>query len=154
LEVLRKAGVKVSKRKDSVTIHKTDIQHFEFDAEHCPDLFPPAVALAAFANGVSSIHGVQRLINKESNRAKSLQEEFGKAGVRIVIRDNEMKIYPGAIRPAIINSHHDHRIAMALAIVGLAGDKMVIRGAECVNKSYPQFFEDLKNLGANIKGSR
>jgi 3-phosphoshikimate 1-carboxyvinyltransferase len=154
LEVLRKAGVKVSKRKDSVTIQKTVIEHFEFDAENCPDLFPPAVALAAFANGVSVIHGVQRLINKESNRAKSLQEEFGKAGVRIVIRENEMKIYPGAIRPAIINSHMDHRIAMALAILGLAGDKMFIRGAECINKSYPQFFDDLIKLGANIKWTK
>jgi 3-phosphoshikimate 1-carboxyvinyltransferase len=153
LEALQKAGVKVIQKKNGYEIHQSDIQAFEFDAEHCPDLFPPLAALASFANGVSSIHGIQRLVNKESNRAKSLQEEFGKAGIRIVLRDNEMKIYPGGIRQATINSHNDHRIAMALSILGLAGDKMVIRGAECINKSYPAFFHDLIAIGANVKMS-
>ena len=114
------------------------------------DLFPPIVALAAFADGVSSIIGAKRLTYKESNRAKTLQEEFGKAGVRIVVRDDEMKVYPGYIRSAIINSHNDHRIAMAAAILGLAGDKITIRGAECVAKSFPDYFERLIALGANI----
>jgi 3-phosphoshikimate 1-carboxyvinyltransferase len=151
LEALKRAGVKVSIRKNGYFIKQSPIEAFEFDAEHCPDLFPPLVALAAFGNGVSTIHGIQRLINKESNRAKSLQEEFGKVGIRIVLRDNEMKVYPGAIRQAVVNSHNDHRIVMALSVVALAGDKLIIRGAESINKSYPDFFKDLIEIGAKIR---
>lgn len=151
LEALRLAGVKVTAKKQGYFVKRSDIQAFDFDAEHCPDLFPPLVALAAFANGVSTIQGANRLINKESNRAKSLQDECGKVGVRIVVRDNEMKIYPGAIRQAVVQSHNDHRIAMALSVMALAGDKLVVRGAECINKSYPDFFNDLRQLGANIR---
>jgi 3-phosphoshikimate 1-carboxyvinyltransferase len=151
LEALKLAGVKVSMRKNGYFIKQCPIEAFEFDAENCPDLFPPLVALASFGNGVSTIHGIQRLINKESNRAKSLQEEFGKVGIRIVLRDNEMKVYPGAIRQAIVNSHNDHRIAMALSVVALAGDKLIIRGAESINKSYPSFFKDLTDIGAKIR---
>ncbi len=151
LQALELAGVKVQKKKQGYFLKRTDIQAFEFDAEHCPDLFPPLVALAAFANGVSTIQGANRLINKESNRAKSLQEECGKVGVRIVVRDNEMKIYPGAIRQAVVQSHNDHRIAMAMSVIALAGDKLVVRGAECINKSYPDFFTDLRQLGAQVR---
>ncbi len=151
LQALELSGVKVQKKKQGYFVKRTDIQAFEFDAEHCPDLFPPLVALAAFANGVSTIYGANRLINKESNRAKSLQDECGKVGVRIMVRGNEMKVYPGAIRQAIVQSHNDHRIAMAMSVIALAGDKLVVRGAECINKSYPDFFTDLRQLGAQVR---
>jgi 3-phosphoshikimate 1-carboxyvinyltransferase len=154
LDGLRLAGVKVVSKKQGYFVKRTEIQAFDFNAEHCPDLFPPLVALAAFANGVSTIYGANRLINKESNRAKSLQDECGKVGVRIVVRDNEMKIYPGAIRSGIVQSHNDHRIAMAMSVIALAGDKLVIKGAECINKSYPDFFRDLQQLGAQIRMSK
>lgn len=151
IKVLKQAGVYVEELQDGVKVYASPIKSFEFDATDCPDLFPPIVALAAFADGVSSIKGTKRLTYKESNRAKTLQEEFGKAGVRIVVRDDEMKVYPGYIRSAVINSHNDHRIAMAAAILGLAGDKITIRGAECVSKSFPDYFERLITLGANIQ---
>jgi len=150
INVLKKAGVNIEELENGVKVYASPIKAFDFDATNSPDLFPPIVALAAFADGVSSIIGAKRLTYKESNRAKTLQEEFGKAGVRIVVRDDEMKVYPGYIRSAIINSHNDHRIAMAAAILGLAGDKITIRGAECVAKSFPDYFERLIALGANI----
>ncbi|MFM9984055.1 MAG: 3-phosphoshikimate 1-carboxyvinyltransferase [Flavobacteriales bacterium] len=151
LEVIRLAGIPYSQKGRNFHISSGEIQAFEFDATNCPDLIPPATALAAFANGVSTIRGANRLIHKESNRAKALQEEFGKANVRIAIRDNELKIYPGSIRPAVINSHNDHRIAMAATLLGLGGDKMTIKGAESVNKSFPEFFDSLKQLGAKFQ---
>lgn len=151
LDAMKKAGVKITNGENGITVFQSEIEAFEFDATNCPDLFPPLVALAAFANGVSVIKGAKRLTHKESNRAKTLQEEFGKAGVRIVLRDDELKIYPGHIRSAVLNSHNDHRIAMAAAILGLAGDKITIRGAECVNKSFPDYFEKLKSLGAKVE---
>jgi 3-phosphoshikimate 1-carboxyvinyltransferase len=153
VKVLELAGIAVIKTKDSFHIQSATVNAFEFDANQCPDLFPPLAALAAFANSVSTIYGIKRLVHKESNRAKVLQEEFAKANIRITLRDDEMKIYPSAIRPAIINAHNDHRIAMAAAILGLAGAKMTIKGAECVAKSYPHFFEDIKSLGGKVISS-
>jgi 3-phosphoshikimate 1-carboxyvinyltransferase len=152
LQALESAGVEMRRKKNAIWIKKSTIQAFEFDATDCPDLFPPLAAMAAFANGVCIIAGASRLVHKESNRAKVLTEEMGKANVRIVCRGDEMKIYPGHIRQATINAHGDHRIAMAGALLGLGGDKITIMGAECVAKSYPNFYRDLKSLGAKIGG--
>lgn len=150
LQVLKAAGVHYVQKKDSVFVRTSAVKAFEFDANDCPDLFPPIVALAAFADGVSTIHGAKRLVHKESNRAKTLQQEFAKANIRITLREDEMKVYPASVRPAIINSHSDHRIAMAAALLGLAGDRITIRGAECVAKSFPDFFDVIKQLNGKV----
>jgi 3-phosphoshikimate 1-carboxyvinyltransferase len=125
---------------------------FHFDATDCPDLFPPLVALAAYCNGTTVIEGVSRLSHKESNRALTLQEEFGKMGVEIKLQDDRMMINGGkGLRGAIVHSHHDHRIAMSCAVAALkANGKTIIEDAEAVNKSYPGFYEDLKMLGADV----
>jgi len=150
LDVLKAAGVHYLQKKDSVFVKTSEVKAFEFDASDCPDLFPPIVALAAFADGVSTIHGAKRLVHKESNRAKTLQQEFAKANIRITLREDEMKVYPASVRPAVINSHSDHRIAMAAALLGLAGDRITIRGAEYVAKSFPNFFETIKQLNGKV----
>ena len=121
---------------------------FQFNATDCPDLFPPLVSLAPFCDGTSEIKGVHRLTHKESNRALTLQEEFGKLGVEIQLQDDTMLIRGGSkIKSGTVHSHHDHRIAMACAVAALKVDgEVVIEGAEAVNKSYPQFWEHLALL--------
>ncbi|MFZ4783983.1 MAG: 3-phosphoshikimate 1-carboxyvinyltransferase [Flavobacteriales bacterium] len=151
LEALTLAGVSFQIQKNEVTVHQSEIKWFDFDATECPDLMPPLVALAAFADGVSTIKGAKRLVHKESNRAKALMEEFAKSSVRVVMRDDELKVYPSPVRKAILNSHNDHRIAMAAAMLGLAGDRTTVAGAECVAKSFPDYFEKLIELGAHIR---
>ena len=152
LDALRLAGVRFEIQDNAIQVWKSDISAFEFDATHCPDLFPPLAALAAFADGVSVIRGVSRLIHKESNRAKTLQQEFAKAGVRMVLRDDDMKIYPAAIRSTQLHSHGDHRIAMAGAMLGMGGAHMTIQSAGVVSKSFPDFFKVMQLLGERITG--
>lgn len=151
LDLIKEVGVTVRKMKNGYWVQRNVIEAFEFDATHCPDLFPPLVALAAYANGVCTITGASRLVHKESNRAKVLTDEFAKANIRIVTRGDEMKIYPGHIRPCTISAHGDHRIAMAAAVLALNGDKISITGAECVSKSYAQFFDHLASLGVKLR---
>ena len=153
LDALKMAGVRMEIQPDAIQVWQSEISAFEFDATHCPDLFPPLVALAAFADGVSIIRGTSRLVNKESNRAKALQQEFAKAGIRVVLRDDEMKIYPGAPRPSHMMAHNDHRIAMAAAIVGMAGAHVTIQQADAVSKSFPSFFSLMQTVGARISGT-
>jgi 3-phosphoshikimate 1-carboxyvinyltransferase len=150
IEVLRSSGVEHVMYSDRVVVKQSEINAFDFDATNCPDLVPPLVALAAFGNGVTTIKGAKRLLHKESNRAKALQEEFTKANIRVVVREDEIMVYPSYVRPATLNSHNDHRIAMAAAILGLGGDKITIQGAESVNKSFPVFFDALTSLGGKV----
>jgi len=126
------------------------LKPFHFDATDCPDLFPPLVALASFCNGTTAIEGVSRLAHKESDRGLTLQEEFAKMGINIKLQDDLMLVEGGAgIKGATVHSHHDHRIAMACAVAALgATGETIIEEAEAINKSYPDFYEHIKQLGA------
>jgi 3-phosphoshikimate 1-carboxyvinyltransferase len=137
-------GVMGSKRRE--------LKAFRFDATDCPDLFPPLVALAAYCEGTTVISGVSRLAHKESNRGLSLQEEFGKMGITIDLVGDNMLIRGGAVRGARVHSRHDHRIAMACAVAALRADsEMIIEDAQAIDKSYPDFYRDLQELGGKIK---
>lgn len=145
---LVRAGAALIDEADSITAIHRPLQPFEFDATHCPDLFPALVALAAAADGESILTGTHRLEHKESHRAETLAEEYGKLGIEIDLSTPDtMRIRGGEIRPARVFSHHDHRIAMSLALSGLRCEGGVeIEAAECVAKSYPGFFEELERL--------
>lgn len=146
---LERAGAGLVTEAQSVTASRRALRAFRFDATHCPDLFPALVALAAAADGVSTIEGTRRLACKESDRAEALREEYAKLGIRIELPDgNRMIVRGGSIRPAEVNSHGDHRIAMSLALAALrcTAGAVTIRNAEVVSKSYPGFYEALDAL--------
>ena len=152
LQALAAAGAVMSIEAGQINIATTSLKSFQFNAMECPDLFPPLVALAASCEGKSVIEGVSRLAHKESDRGLTLQEEFGKMGIKIELQDNIMIIEGGRITGTEVHSRHDHRIAMACAVAGLKADKPVtIQDADAINKSYPQFFEDIRNLGALVE---
>lgn len=145
LEAIELAGGEIVWKDGLLTVHVLALRTFQFNAQHCPDLFPALVTIAAFCPGRSVISGVHRLANKESNRALSLQEEFGKLGVRIELHGDEMYIFGGnPLKSTRVSSHNDHRIAMCLAIAAtrIPGG-LEIEGAEAVAKSYPEFWNDL-----------
>ena len=146
------AELKISENSVTCSMPEQPLQSFILDATHCPDLFPPLAALAAHCQGISIIKGVHRLIHKESNRAEALLNEFSKLGVRMHLHEDEMIIEgPTTLVPATVDSHHDHRMAMAATVVALPGESRVsITNAECINKSYPDFYQDMQKIGATI----
>lgn len=148
LNGLMGAGCKIDLSGGGIRVDGTALSPFEFDATNCPDLFPALVVLAAKCEGISTIRGVGRLVHKESNRGEALREEFAKMGLRIEIDGDSMQVYgTGSLRGAVVNSHHDHRIAMCLAIAGsFASGETIIRDAEAVSKSYPEFWRHLESL--------
>jgi 3-phosphoshikimate 1-carboxyvinyltransferase len=152
IQALMWAGAKISIQDNFIEVNKHELNAFHFNATQCPDLFPPLVALAAHCQGESRILGVSRLRVKESDRAATLQQEFAKMGVKIAIEGELMKIYGGKVNGAVVQSHGDHRIAMASAVAALAANGDIeIEGAECVGKSYPEFFEDLASVNAKTQ---
>ena len=151
LQALMQAEVIMCVEEKQIEISSAKLKAFHFNATDCPDLFPPLVALAAYCEGISVIEGVNRLTHKESNRALTLQEEFKKLGITIKLQEDLMIIEGGSVKAATVHSHHDHRIAMACAVAALkANGKVIIEHAEAVNKSYPQFWEHLQKLNAQV----
>lgn len=151
LDALQKCGASIAWEGNNLTVEKKDLNAFDFDATHSPDLFPPLVALAAHCVGESRITGVHRLEHKECNRGLVLKKEFAKLGVRIRIEGDEMIIPGGNVRGGLAKSNNDHRIAMALAVTALASPSPIEIGQhECVAKSYPEFFTDLRKIGGGV----
>ena len=147
IDVLKRTGVSVDTREDTVTVKKNCLNAFEFDATDCPALVPPLIALAAHCQGVSRIYGTERLRHKESDRVEALVAEFAKLSIRIEVRDSQMEIYGGKPVGNLIDPHNDHRIAMACVVAALNGKgPVVIENHDCVAKSYPDFFRDIHSV--------
>jgi len=151
LNVLRKAGADVLIDDNSIRVSKSELLSFDFDASDYPDLIPPLTVLALNCEGKSKIKGVHRLLHKESNRLNALMKEFISLGVKIRLGNDTMIIEKSKLAGNNVDSHNDHRIAMALAIAGLNSEGEIrIDNDSCVNKSYPNFFNDLKSIGGKI----
>lgn len=151
LEALERAGAGITLEEERVIVEHRRLDGFDFDATDCPDLVPPLVALACFCEGKTRIFGAERLKHKESDRALALEMEFSKAGARVSVRGDRLEITGGPLEAAVLDSHGDHRIAMAGAVAALGSkDGLGIEGEECVAKSYPGFFEDLQSIGGGV----
>lgn len=121
---------------------------FEFDCTQQPDLFPVLVILACAANGTSSIKGIHRLKNKESDRLQAMCEAMSKWGIRYEIMEQVILIHGnGSIATAQIETYHDHRIVMAGCVASLLCEEgQVIDDSSAIEKSYPRFIADFLNL--------
>ncbi len=152
IEALKAAGADLTINSDSVEIKKSSLKGFIFDASQCPDLFPPLAALALYCEGTTEIKGVHRLKNKETDRSVTIKEELAAIGGDVTIEGDSMIIRKSQISGGDSNSRGDHRIAMACAIAALkASGPVSIEDAEAVNKSYPQFFDDIMKAGVKIQ---
>ena len=151
LKIIPQTELEIGKNGDNLTIRKSELEGFVFDARDNPDLVPPLEALGSLADGSSEIRGVKRLVYKESDRLHSVPMELTKMGAKIHVEDDQVRIEGGELAGETLDSHHDHRVAMACAAASLgAVGESIINGAEVVSKSYPGFFQDLARLGAQI----
>ena len=144
LSILESCGCRIE-RKEMRIWAPPALKSFRADATNSPDLFPILAILASFCEGRSSIKGVGRLAAKESNRAESIFSELSAIGANIQIQGNSMLIEGAALSGGEIRSYNDHRIAMSAAIAALFIENPVyINEIKCINKSFPTFFEVLK----------
>lgn len=122
-----------------------------FDLSDCPDLGPVMFALAA-AFGGATFTGTARLRIKESDRAEAMRQELLKFGIETVVYENSVEIKKGKLTAPreILCGHNDHRIVMALSLL-LTKTGGELEGIEAVKKSYPDFFETIKNLGIGME---
>jgi 3-phosphoshikimate 1-carboxyvinyltransferase len=158
LGTLKQMGVNGKVCEVSVEIEGSGslLKPVDVDAKNIPDLVPAIAVLACYANGTSRIFGARRLRLKESDRLKSLHSELTKMGAQISIGDDGLTVQGGyRLHGAVVDPHNDHRIAMACAVAALGAEgETTIQNAECVRKSYPQFFTHLKQIGADLVGGK
>ncbi len=152
MHILAYCGVNAVVFPDAIFIPKPHFLYaFSYDATDTPDLFPPLVALACNCNGQTVIKGVHRLVNKESNRAISLLQVFKALGADIYIQGDEMIIQGKLLKGGTVDSFNDHRVVMAASVAALTcHEPVIIKNAEAVKKSYPDFFNDIQVLGATV----
>jgi 3-phosphoshikimate 1-carboxyvinyltransferase len=148
LLALEMAGAKVDVSGSTISVHSPgELTNFDFDATHCPDLFPPLAILALNCEGESRIHGAHLLSVKESDRGIILAQEFTRLGGDITVEGEDLVINGSRLEGGKGDSHGDHRIAMALAVAALTSAEGVqIMDYDVVTKSYPNFFRDLESL--------
>jgi 3-phosphoshikimate 1-carboxyvinyltransferase len=158
LDILKRMGVAGKVCPDHVEIKGAGdlLKAVDVDARHVPDLVPVCAALACYAKGASKIHEAGRLRLKESDRLSSLFLELKKMGADIAMTESSLTVKGScALHGAVVDPHNDHRIAMACSIAALGAEgETTIKEAECVRKSYPRFFTDLRLLGADVVGGK
>ena len=121
------------------------------DISNCPDLGPVLFAVAALKNG-AVFTGTDRLKDKESDRGIAMHKELQKLGGGLIFGNNTITVPKQKLeyKGEIIDGHNDHRIVMAMSVI-LSKTGGSIKGAEAIKKSYPKFFEDIKQLGAKVE---
>ena len=153
LDFLKDMGAWVSIDEDSVTVRKSKLNAIRADLSDCIDLLPTIAILAAVANGTSEFIGISRARIKESNRVAAVREGLERMGIKITEERDRLTVTGSEPRASVIDAKGDHRIAMAFGILGsVASGTIIIDGAECVSKTFPEFWDVLKSMGVKLNG--
>lgn len=148
LNVLRAFGAQVEERERTVLVRRGRLRGCTVDASPIPDLIPTICALAAAAEGETRIVNGARLRLKESDRIASTARMLRSLGAQVTEQPDGLTIQGvPALSGGRVDAENDHRIAMSAAVCACAAQAPVeVLGAQCVEKSYPRFWDDLSHL--------
>jgi 3-phosphoshikimate 1-carboxyvinyltransferase len=172
LDILRRMGAVVRLSGNKVSVSKGNLKALHAEFMDCIDLLPTVAVLAALADGRSELTGIGRARIKETDQVAAMKQGLKKFGVDVT-EDNDRLIIvglrtpkkideskeeaekPGLVppsrEPVVVNSYGDHRVAMAFGVFGAVEGGVIVDGAECVAKTYPDFWEILKTVGGIIE---
>jgi 3-phosphoshikimate 1-carboxyvinyltransferase len=156
VDVLRHMGVNLTHENQTVHVRGNQtLKAGTFDGDAFTDGVLAMVAAAVFAEGTSRFYNVENLRYKECDRITDYLNELRKAGADVEERQSEIIVHgrPQGVEGGVeINAHFDHRVIMALTVVGLRSKQgLLIKDAHHVAKSYPIYFDHLRALGANVE---
>lgn len=151
--ILKKMGAQISwnEKKGEVKVSKSALAGISVDVGKTPDLVPTLAVLGAASEGTTVIENAEHVRYKETDRLHAMTVELKKMGVDIKEEKDRLIINGGRIKGAKVHGWDDHRIVMALAVAGMVAGDTTIDCAESVGISYPNFFEDLKKVGAVVE---
>jgi 3-phosphoshikimate 1-carboxyvinyltransferase len=156
VEVLEQMGCAVSWGDSSITVRGGPLRGVSVDMNDISDTSQTLAAVAVFAEGPTQIRNIGHVRHKETDRIRAVVTELQRLGVDAQEHDDGLTINPNAnssprVRPAIIETYDDHRMAMSFALIGLRAPGIRISNPACVGKTYPAFFDD---LAAACRGAR
>jgi 3-phosphoshikimate 1-carboxyvinyltransferase len=146
LDVLEKMGCRVIRDSKGITVIGGQLTAVDADMGDMPDMVPTLAVVAAFARGTTTITNAAHLRAKESDRLAAMAAELAKIGVSAQVTPDGLVITGPPERGAQIATYGDHRIAMSFAVAGLAVPGITIADPDCVEKSFPDFWEVLENV--------
>jgi 3-phosphoshikimate 1-carboxyvinyltransferase len=146
LDILARMGCEILVG-DDIKLRGAELHGGTFDCNSSPDIVPTLAAIAPLAAEPVEIVNIANLRVKESDRIATVAGELRRLGVTVEEREDSLLIQPGwTDAPATIETHNDHRIAMAFAIAGLARGGVTISSEQVVSKSYPRFWKTLDEV--------
>ncbi len=153
IDVLKNMGAVLTENGGNYKADVSSLRGCEIDASDIPDAVPVIAAIASTADGKTVIYNAGRLRLKESDRIQTVCEMLRSLGADISETDDGMVINgKKSLSGGEVNSFNDHRIAMAAAVAAVKCENaVIIRSAEAVNKSYPEFFNDYNKLGGKAR---
>jgi 3-phosphoshikimate 1-carboxyvinyltransferase len=147
LYILEEMGCHVERERDRVVVQGGALSGIEVDMATMPDMVPTLAAIALFANGTTTIRNVSHLRHKESDRLRAIAAEWTRLGARAEEFSDGIIIHGGEeLAGTVVDTHGDHRLAMSLAVVGLRVPGIKITNEQCVNKSFPRFWNLLNKV--------
>jgi 3-phosphoshikimate 1-carboxyvinyltransferase len=150
---LKDMGALVEIDKSTVTVRKSRLNALKADLADIIDLLPTMAVLAAVASGTSEFTRVERARIKESNRVSAVRQGLERMGIRVREERDRLLVTGATPKGASIDSRSDHRIAMAFGVLGTVVGETIISEAECVSKTFPDFWEVLRSIGGEVKQS-
>ena len=150
LDILQKMGATIVRGEDYVEIASTgSLKAIDVDLSNAPDLLITVAVLAAMAEGTTNITGVAHARVKETDRIDTTCRELEKLGCKLTEHEDGMSI-TGGVSSGVVDSHGDHRLAMAFSLIGLKHDVEITNG-EVFDVSFPDFIESMAELGFELE---
>ena len=153
IEILQKMGADIEISKTKIVIRGgKKLTGTAIDANNIPDLVPALAVIATKATGKTKIYNVAQARLKETDRIRSMSLGLRRMGARVEEYKDGLTVYESALIGCTVRGFDDHRTVMAFVIAGMIADgKTTVTDAEAVNKTFPNFYQLIKALGANIK---
>ena len=146
-KVLAQMGCVVTQDASGTTVSRSGpLNGIAINMVDLSDLVPTLAVVGAFADGPTDIYGVGFIRNKESDRLSDLCLELRKAGIDATDNPHGLIVQPSLPRSATLATHHDHRLAMSFALVGLGASGIIIEDPDVVSKSWPDFWAMIESL--------
>ena len=156
LDILRRCGARFARTAEGISFEKSPLHGVDIDLADCPDLGPVLMVLGLLCEGTTVIRNAERLRLKESDRIAAMEAELRAVGGIVESEGGTITVQGcagGLHAPAgVLHGHNDHRVVMSLAVLALStGIPLTVDDAEAITKSWPNFFEAIKPLGAEVE---
>jgi 3-phosphoshikimate 1-carboxyvinyltransferase len=151
VDALEQMGCRVAESKDSLTVRGGPLKGIDIDMNAISDTAQTLAAVAVFADGPTRLRNIAHVRFKETDRIAAVATELERLGLVVETTEDSLTVHPGPVRPAVIQTYDDHRMAMSFALIGLKAAGVQISDPGCTAKTYPRFFDDLDRLTSTAR---